>query len=113
MYFKGIYNILKMSYKIKVSIKVRPLIEGEETEGLSFQWRVENNTNFQTDNKGRQKGDSFSFSYVFYIGFHNAQVIIAIARPIVILQLWVLMEPHLHMASRMGVLTDQGLHHSL
>ena len=53
-----------MSDKIKVAIKVRPLIEREISEGLPIQWKVKNNTIFQIDEK--QKGDSFAFGK-FYI----------------------------------------------
>jgi hypothetical protein len=38
-----------MSDKIKVAIKVRPLIEREEFDGLFIQWEVKNNSIFQKD----------------------------------------------------------------
>jgi hypothetical protein len=44
-----------MSAKIKVAIKVRRLIEREESEGLGIQWEVRNNSIFQKDVAGKSK----------------------------------------------------------
>jgi hypothetical protein len=44
-----------MSDKIKVAIKVRPLIEREESEGLFIQWEVKDNSIFQKDSGGKCK----------------------------------------------------------
>jgi hypothetical protein len=49
-----------MSDKIKVAIKVRRLIEREESEGLVAQWEVKNNSIFQKDSVGKSK-ECFSF----------------------------------------------------
>lgn len=44
-----------MSAEIKVAIKVRNLIEREESEGLIIQWEVKNNSIFQKDSAGKLK----------------------------------------------------------
>jgi hypothetical protein len=49
-----------MSAKIKVAIKVRRLIEREESEGLVSQWEVKNNSIFQKDSAGKSK-ECYSF----------------------------------------------------
>jgi hypothetical protein len=49
-----------MSDKIKVAIKVRPLIEREEFEGLFNQWEIKNNSIFQKDSSGKCK-ECYSF----------------------------------------------------
>ncbi|XP_069689418.1 centromere-associated protein E-like [Periplaneta americana] len=72
-----------MSDKIKVAVKVRPLIEREESEGFALHWHVKNDTIFQIDNEGKQKGDTFSFDHVFDTGINNSHVFNTIARPIV------------------------------
>jgi hypothetical protein len=49
-----------MSAKIKVAIKVRRLIEREQSEGLVSQWEVKNNSIFQKDSSGKFK-ECYSF----------------------------------------------------
>jgi hypothetical protein len=49
-----------MSDKIKVAIKVRPLIEREELEAQFIQWEVKNNSIFQKDSSGKCK-ECYSF----------------------------------------------------
>jgi hypothetical protein len=49
-----------MSDKIKVAVKVRPLIEREELEGLSLQWEIKNNSIFLRDSGGKYK-ECFTF----------------------------------------------------
>jgi hypothetical protein len=49
-----------MSDKIKVAVKVRPLIEREESEGLFPQWEVKNDSIFLKDNGGKYK-ECFTF----------------------------------------------------
>jgi hypothetical protein len=55
-----------MSDKIKVAIKVRPLIDREESEGLVSQWEVKNNSIFQKDTIGKYR-ESYSFGKLFVI----------------------------------------------
>jgi hypothetical protein len=58
-----------MSDKIKVAIKVRPLIEREEFEGLFIQWEVKNNSIFQKDCGKCKECYSFGKSLINSIQF--------------------------------------------
>jgi hypothetical protein len=55
-----------MSDKIKVAIKVRRLIEREESVGLVSQWEVKNNFIFQKDSVGKYR-ESYTFGKLFII----------------------------------------------
>ena len=58
--------VIEMSDKIKVAIKVRRLIDREESEGLISQWEVKNNSIFQKDSIGKYR-ESYSFGKLFII----------------------------------------------
>jgi hypothetical protein len=55
-----------MSDKIKVAIKVRRLIDREESEGLVSQWEVKNNSIFQKDGIGKYR-ECYSFGKLFIL----------------------------------------------
>jgi hypothetical protein len=55
-----------MSDKIKVAIKVRRLIDREESEGLVSQWEVKNNSIFQKDSSGKCR-EPYSFGKLLII----------------------------------------------
>jgi hypothetical protein len=55
-----------MSDKIKVAIKVRRLIDREESEGLVSQWEVNNNSIFQKDISGKYR-ELYSFGKWFIV----------------------------------------------
>jgi hypothetical protein len=55
-----------MSDKIKVAIKVRRLIDREESDGLVSQWEIKNNSIFQKDGIGKYR-ESYSFGKLFIL----------------------------------------------
>jgi len=55
-----------MSDKIKVALKVRRLIDREESEGLVSHWEVKNNSICQKDSIGKYR-ESYSFGKLFII----------------------------------------------
>ncbi|CAG9558640.1 unnamed protein product [Danaus chrysippus] len=54
-----------MSDNIKVVVKVRPLIKREIDQKLFYQWRINNNTLYQIDRRGKDVGPSFTFDKVY------------------------------------------------
>jgi hypothetical protein len=58
-----------MSDKIKVAIKVRRLIDREESEGLVSHWEVRNNSVFLKDSTAKYR-ESHSFGKLFILKAH-------------------------------------------
>ncbi|PSN53491.1 hypothetical protein C0J52_09327 [Blattella germanica] len=56
LYINGV--VVNISDRIKVAVKVRPLIEREKSEGISLQWKVKDNSIFKA---GKKKEDSYTF----------------------------------------------------
>lgn len=58
-----------MSDKIKVAVKVRPLIARELDKKLLSYWQIKNDTIFLQDPTGKQKNEPFVFGELinFYI----------------------------------------------
>jgi hypothetical protein len=67
-----------MSDKTKVAIKVRHLIDREESEGLVSQWEVKNNSIFQKDSIGKYR-ESYSFDHAFDPKTNNYDVFNTVA----------------------------------
>ncbi|XP_039297338.1 centromere-associated protein E [Nilaparvata lugens] len=70
--------------KIKVAIRVRPLIEREKNEGLQLRWTTEDNKIYQIDPaNGKSKGDAYTFDHIFGSSESNDKVFDTIIKPII------------------------------
>lgn len=75
---------IKMSDRMKVSVRVRPLSDKEKSENLKIHWKTDGNSIFQIDPfTGRPKSDAFHFDHIFNESRSNNEVFEEVVKPIV------------------------------